>query len=180
MLEPGMPPAEKELVFPYLVRRSAAAMATRLGGSEFFRFDAIVEYFPWRGLAVTLALLATWAATILVLGWHQPESAWVAALALGCAACASESLHRRDRLLPEGIERRSGILGGRVRLVPYGSIEYVTVQEPGRGSRVDVGTIVIRAIGDAHRLVAVCAPYEVADFIQKAREAARASRQTAG
>ena len=180
MFVTSMPPANEDLVFPYLVRRSAAALTARLGGSEFFRFDAIVEYFPWRGLAVTLVLLATWAATTLILDWYKLEFAWGVALALGCAACASECLYRRDRLLPEGIERRSGLFGGRVRLVPYSSIEHLTVEEPGRGSRVDVGTIVVRVPGRHHRLVAVCAPYEVADFIERAREVVHASRLTAG
>jgi membrane protein YdbS with pleckstrin-like domain len=170
---------KEELAFPYTISRSGKAQAMPLGASEVFRFDAVIEYLPWRGLALTLFFLSTWYAVAWRSGWRGLEWAWIAALALGLIACIAESAFRRDRLLPEGLERRSGLLGRRIRLVPYESIQSVTVQEPGKGSRFDVGTVVLRVDGGEHRLVAVCAPNEVADIIETERKAVRTARRSA-
>jgi hypothetical protein len=110
-----------------------------------------------------------------MVAWQWLEWAWVPALAVGLAACFAESLTRRDVLTARGIERHSGLLGRRVTLVSYQSVQSITVHEPGSGSRFDVGTVDIRADGRVHRLVAVVAPYEVAAIIERARAEAKPS-----
>lgn len=165
------PESIESTVLPYGIRRSGAAMAGPVGGSESFRFDAIVEYLPWRGIALTLLLLGLWSVALLNLDWPGLEWTWIIVLLLGLAGCVSESVHRRDRLTQEGIERQSGLFGLRRRLVPYRQIEFVRIEEPGRGSRFDVGTVVVRANGRHERLVAILAPHEVARIIERARKA---------
>lgn len=167
----------KTYAFPYTIERSSRALAGT-GVSESLRFDATTEYFPWRGLMITLLLLAAWFAAALSSGWKWLEWGWIPLLILGCAVSFSESVHRRDRLVPEGLERRSGLLGRRVRLVPYESIELVTVDAQGSG-RLDVGTVVVRAGGEIHRLVGIRAPHDVADLLNAERKArgARADRK---
>jgi hypothetical protein len=170
----GMATRTREpVVLPYTIRRSGAAMAVPVGGSEFLRFDALLEYFPWRGAAVALGLLGLWSVAALRLAWPWLEWAWIAALILGLGACISEGLHRRDRLTSEGIERRSGLFGRRRRSVPYRSVESVKVELPRRGSIFDVGTLVLRADGRDLRLVAIVAPHEVARLIEQARTAVK-------
>lgn len=158
-------------VLPYGIRRSAAAWAIPLGGSESFRFDAGVTYFPWRGLALTLLLIGLWSFAMMCLDGLGLEWSWAAALLLGLGSCASEVAHRRDRLTTEGIERRSGILGRRRKLIPYRAVELVKVEEPGRDSEFDVGTVVIRTTGGQERLVAIDSPHEVARIIEMQRKA---------
>lgn len=170
---------KEELAFPYTISRSGKAQSIPLGASEVFRFDAVIEYLPWRGLTLALLFLSAWYAAAWLTGWRGVEWMWIAALALGLIACISESAFRRDRLLPEGLERRSGLLGRRIRLVPYESIQSVTVQEPGKGSGFDVGTVVLRVDGGEQRLVAVCAPNEVANIIEAERKAVRRTRRSA-
>lgn len=162
----------KTISLPYTIETSIRTLLG-VGVSEMARFDAMTESFPLRGLAVTLLLLTAWGAAIVLGGWSWLEWAWIPILILGCAACFSESAHRRDRLLPEGLERRSGLLGRRVRLVPYASIEFVNVESTGSGSRPDLGTVVIRAGRESHRLVGIRAPYDVADLLEAQRKAAR-------
>lgn len=59
----------------------------------------------------------------------------------------------------------------RRKLVPYRESELVRVEEPGRGSRFDVGTVVLRVSGGQERLVAIVAPHEVARIIEQGRKA---------
>lgn len=153
------------VVLPYRIRRSGAAWAVPLGGSEAFRFDAGVEYFPWRGFALTLFLVGLWYFAMKALDGLGHEWSWIPALLLGLVSCVAELVNRSDRLTTAGIERRSGILGRRRKLIPYRAIELVKVEEPGRGSRFDVGTVVLRTRDAQERLVAIVAPHEVARII---------------
>jgi hypothetical protein len=130
----------------------------------------MVEYFPWRGLALTVVLLSLWSLALLKLEWPGLEWAWIVSLVLGLGACVSELASKRDCITREGIERRSGLFGLRQRLVTYREIEFVKVEEPGRGSRFDVGTLVIRVSGRQERLVAIVAPHEVARIIEQGRK----------
>ena len=160
----------KELTLPYMVRRSGVAMAMPAGGSELFRLQATVEYVPWRGLCLTAVLLG--GSSLLSRFVHWPGligAAYGVSLVLGLGFCVSEVACRRDRLTPEGIERRSGILGRRVLLIPYRSVTLVKVERPGRRSRLDVGTVAIRADGTQHWLVAVQAPGEIEALIERCR-----------
>jgi hypothetical protein len=161
---------EGEVVLPYTVRRSNAAMAIPLGWSQTFRFEAIGEYFPWRGFAVALMLFVGWSLVLRYVEWPWLEWAWIGVLLLGLAACSSELVFRRDRLITDGIERRSGLFGRSRLLVPYRMVERVTVEHPGRGSRWDVGTVEVLLSGKAIRLVGIAAPNEVASIIEHCRK----------
>jgi hypothetical protein len=167
-----MKPTEplEPVVLPYGIRRSGAALAVPLGGSEAFRFEAGVEYFPWRGFALTLFLVGLWSFAMKALDGPGLEWSWIPALLLGLVSCVAELVNRRDRLTATGIERRSGILGRRHRLIPYRAIELVKVESPGRGSRFDVGTVVLRTHEGQERLVAIVSPHEVARIIELRRK----------
>jgi hypothetical protein len=169
----------ESIVLPYVVRRSGAALVVPVGGSESLRFDAMIEYFPWRGLALTVVLLSLWSIALLRLDWPGLEWAWIVSLVVGLGACVSELASKRDRITREGIERRSGLFGLRRKLVTYGEIEFVKVEEPGRGSRFDVGTLVIRLSGGHERLVAIAAPYEVARIIEQGRKSVTSAQHPA-
>lgn len=164
---------EESPALPHTIRRSGMAMSAPLGGSELYRARAILEYFPWRGAAVSIMLLASWSLASLLLDWPSVEFGWVAALTAGVTACVLEGVNRCDRLTAEGIERQSGLFGRKRALLPYHTVESVKVEIPGRGSSLDVGTVVIQANGQQVRLVAIVAPYEVARIIEQQRQAAR-------
>jgi hypothetical protein len=139
----------------------------------------MIEYFPWRGLALTVFLLGLWSLALLKLDWPGVEWAWIVSLVVGFGACVSELASKRDRITREGIERRSGLLGLRRRLVSYREIEFVEVEEPGRGSRFDVGTLVIRVSGGHERLVAIVEPHEVARIIEQGRKSVTSAQRPA-
>ena len=162
-----------EFVLPYTVRRSIAATAMPLGGSEIFRFEAIASHFPWRGFAVALMLFGGWALALRQVWWPWLESAWIGVLLLGLTACFSELAFRRDRLTADGIERRSGLFGRKRTLVPYRNVESVTVERPGRGSAWDVGTVTVLLSGNAIRLIGIAEPNEVASIIEQCRRKAQ-------
>jgi len=164
---------KEAVVLPYRIRRSAAAQTVPVGGSESYRLGAIVAYFPWRGLALSLALMVSWpwAAYILRLDGRTADlGVWVSLL-LGLSACASELLFRRDRLTQSGLEGRSGILGRKIQVPSYEAIESVAVELPGRGSRFDVGDVVIRTAAGTRRLTAVLEPHTIKAALDLQRSA---------
>jgi hypothetical protein len=160
----------ESLGLPYRIRRPALRM-DGLGVSRQPELPRLIAaYFPWHGVALALTLVVGWTWFVDTLAPSlSPRTAILSTTALALASILADAAFRRDTLTTCGVERRSGLLGRRAVVIPYSTINSVTVEEQRyESSPFDVGDVLVATDQGVFRLVAVLAPRDVASLIQKA------------
>ena len=161
------------IALPYTIRRMPPGNESFLPW-EISQLVFLVEYAPWRSLAVMLPPIVGWVLASRRIPWPWSQLGWVILAVLLALSCDSELMNRRDRLTKLGIERRAGIFGRQVAFIPYSQVELVTVEDDGTFCGHDVGSVVLRLRDDRVRLAYVEFPHEIAQAIDEQKDAARA------
>jgi membrane protein YdbS with pleckstrin-like domain len=158
---------------PLTIRPAFIAKAVPLDVISGYRAQAVASFFPWLSLTIAGVLLAAAYQAALRLKSPLFDWAWGPILLLGLVLSLLEMGRRVDRLTAEGIERRAGILGRRVHLIPYSTIELVDVRFPLLGRAADTGDLRVRADGRDHWFLAIKHPEEIEAAVEHLRRVGR-------
>ena len=157
---------------PLTIKDSSLALAVPLDLLEFHRLRAIAVKLPWSSLLLTIGSLIVWHQLALRTRLSWLEMAWPVVLVVGVVLCVLQMNRRVDRLTRDGIERRAGLLGRKVTLIPYGEIDSIEIEYPRFGRWAEVGDLVVKADSE-HLFAAVKQPEEIAAAVLRLRRDAR-------